>query len=30
MKSIRVVFWLYLIVILAGIAYITALGLMGR
>jgi hypothetical protein len=30
MKSIRAVFWLYLIVILAGIAYITALGLMGR
>ena len=30
MKSVRAVFWLYLIVILVGIAYISALGLMGR
>jgi hypothetical protein len=30
MKSVRAVFWLYLIVILVGIAYTTALGLMGR
>jgi hypothetical protein len=30
MKSVRAVFWLYLAVILVGIAYITALGLMGR
>ena len=30
MKSVRAVFWLYLIVIIIGIAYITALGLMGR
>jgi hypothetical protein len=30
MKSVRAVFWLYLIVIVVGIAYVTALGLMGR
>jgi hypothetical protein len=30
MKSVGAVFWLYLTVILVGIAYITALGLMGR
>ena len=30
MKSVRAVFWLYLIVIVVGIAYATALGLMGR
>jgi hypothetical protein len=30
MKSVRAVFWLYLIVILVGIAYVAALGLMGR
>jgi hypothetical protein len=29
-KSVRVVFALYLAVILAGIVYVTALGLMGR
>ena len=30
MSGARVVFVLYLVVILAGIAYFTALGLMGR
>jgi hypothetical protein len=30
MKSVRAVFWLYLAVILVGIAYVIALGLMGR
>jgi hypothetical protein len=30
MRSVRAVFWLYLIVVLAGIAYVIALGLMGR
>jgi hypothetical protein len=29
-KSVRVVFSLYLAVIVAGIVYVTALGLMGR
>ncbi len=30
MKSVRVVFAVYLAVIVIGIAYVTALGLMGR
>jgi len=30
MRSVRTVFWLYLAVILIGIAYAAALGLMGR
>lgn len=30
MKGVRAVFVLYLVVILAGIAYCTALGLVGR
>jgi hypothetical protein len=30
MKGVRAVFVLYLVVILAGIAYCTALGLLGR
>ena len=30
MKGVRVVFVLYLVVILVGIAYVTALGLAGR
>jgi hypothetical protein len=30
MKGVRVVFLLYLVVILVGIAYVTALGLAGR
>jgi hypothetical protein len=30
MKSVRVVFAVYLTVIVIGIAYVTALGLMGR
>jgi hypothetical protein len=30
MRSVRAVFWLYLAVILIGIAYAVALGLMGR
>jgi hypothetical protein len=30
MRSVRTVFWLYLAVILIGIAYAVALGLMGR
>ena len=30
MRSVRAVFWLYLVVILGGIAYAVALGLMGR
>jgi hypothetical protein len=30
MKGVRVVFVLYLVVILLGIAYVTALGLAGR
>ena len=30
MRSVRAVFWLYLAVILVGIAYCIALGLMGR
>jgi hypothetical protein len=30
MRGVRAVFWLYLAVILVGIAYAIALGLMGR
>ena len=30
MRSVRAVFWLYLIMILFGITYCIALGLMGR
>jgi len=30
MRSVRTVFWLYLAVILVGITYAVALGLMGR
>ena len=30
MRSVRAVFWLYLAVILVGIVYAIALGLMGR
>jgi hypothetical protein len=30
MRNVRAVFWLYLIVIAIGIAYVIALGLMGR
>ena len=30
MKGVRAVFLTYLVVVLAGIAYVTALGLMGR
>ena len=30
MRSVRAVFWLYLVVILVGVAYCIALGLMGR
>jgi hypothetical protein len=30
MRGVRVVFLLYLVVILVGIAYVTALGLAGR
>ena len=30
MKGVRAVFVLYLVVIVAGIGYVTALGLMGR
>jgi hypothetical protein len=30
MRGVRAVFWLYLVVILVGIAYAIALGLMGR
>ena len=30
MRNVRAVFWLYLAVILIGIAYVVALGLMGR
>ena len=30
MRSVRTVFWLYLIVIVGGILYVTALGLLGR
>ena len=30
MRSVRVVFALYLVVIVIGILYVTALGLMGR
>ena len=30
MRGVRAVFFLYLVVILVGITYITALGLMGR
>jgi hypothetical protein len=30
MRSVRAVFWLYLIVIVIGVAYVIALGLMGR
>ena len=30
MRSVRAVFWLYLTVILIGIAYAIGLGLMGR
>jgi hypothetical protein len=30
MRSVRAVFWLYLTVILVGIAYVIALGVMGR
>jgi hypothetical protein len=30
MTGVRFLFWLFLIVIVVGIAYVTALGLMGR
>ena len=30
MKSVRAVFWLYLVVIVVGVAYAVALGLTGR
>jgi hypothetical protein len=30
MRGARAIFWLYLVVILVGIAYATALGLAGR
>jgi hypothetical protein len=30
MRGVRAVFWLYLAVILVGVAYAIALGLMGR
>ena len=30
MRNVRAVFWLYLAVILVGIAYVIALGLVGR
>jgi hypothetical protein len=30
MRNVRAVFWLYLVVILVGIAYAIALGLAGR
>ena len=30
MRGVRAVFWLYLVVILIGITYCVALGLMGR
>jgi len=30
MRNVRAVFWLYLVVILIGIAYVIALGLAGR
>jgi hypothetical protein len=30
MRSVRAVFWLYLSMILVGIVYFSALGLMGR
>jgi hypothetical protein len=30
MRGVRAVFWLYLVVIVVGVAYAVALGLMGR
>ena len=30
MNGVRAVFWLYLVVVLVGVAYTIALGLMGR
>ena len=30
MRGVRAVFWLYLVVVLVGVGYATALGLMGR
>ena len=30
MRNVRAVFWLYLVVILVGIAYVVALGVAGR
>ena len=30
MRGVRAVFWLYLVVVLVGVAYAVALGLMGR
>jgi hypothetical protein len=30
MRGVRAVFWLYLVVILVGVAYAIALGLIGR
>ena len=30
MKGVRAVFWLYLVVIVVGVAYAIALGLIGR
>jgi hypothetical protein len=30
MRGVRAVFWLYLVVVLVGVAYAIALGLMGR
>jgi hypothetical protein len=30
MRGVRAIFWLYLVVILVGIAYATVLGLAGR
>jgi hypothetical protein len=29
-RGVRSVFWLYLAVVLVGVAYVTALGVMGR
>jgi hypothetical protein len=30
MRGVRAVFWLYLVVVVVGVAYAIALGLMGR
>jgi hypothetical protein len=29
-NGVRAVFWLYLVVVLVGVAYVTALGVIGR